>query len=277
MIMDDKFKTLPRHIYRCGGELQAGTSVLAGACVRRNICNGFLNPSYILSGEGLYIDAAGRELPFGPGTLLIRHPWMLHHQRHEEGIYIDKFFVLPASFGHVLTARNLLQTERPLIELGLHSWIRDRFDALADELGTRREDELALSMGNMFLFLTELLLLESRRQPHYAGVMAGMALLERDPERRITPKEVAEQIGMTYANFRRLFTRYVGIPPGEYRIRKRMEKIQAFLRNNDVTLKETAERFGYPDLYTFARQFKAYTGITPGAFRRGGNGEVAAR
>lgn len=96
----------------------------------------------------------------------------------------------------------------------------------------------------------------------------GAALLERDPEKRIPVEAVAAELGLSYARFRRLFTRTYKVPPAEYRIRRRIEKIQSLLTGSDLPLKEIADRFGYADVYTFARQFKQCTGITPGQFRK---------
>ena len=81
-------------------------------------------------------------------------------------------------------------------------------------------------------------------------------------------REDAAELGLSYARFRRLFTRAYKVPPAEYRIRRRIEKIQSLLTGSDLPLKEIADRFGYADVYTFARQFKQCTGITPGQFRK---------
>ena len=73
---------------------------------------------------------------------------------------------------------------------------------------------------------------------------------------------------MTYPNFRRLFTLLLGTSPAEYRIRRRIEKIQSLLKSSDLPLKEIAATFGYADIYTFSRQFSRYAGMPPGEFRR---------
>lgn len=260
----------PKRIYRCDGRLQAGTSVQENAApaLRGDICNDFLNPCYILSGSGFYIDAAGRRCRYVPGSLLIRFPGVPHHQHHDRGFYADKYFALPAEYGRILLERKLITPEKPVIELGLRPALAGRFDELTGLLERESEERLILVMNEIFRFFCELLLDESGQNPLHGIIAAGAALLERDPEKRIPVEAVAAELGLSYARVRRLFTRTYKVPPAEYRIRRRIEKIQSLLTGSDLPLKEIADRFGYADVYTFARQFKQCTGITPGQFRK---------
>ena len=260
-----------RLVYRCGGTVQAGTSYIEvpELWTRTNIRNSFFNPSYILSGEGFYIDEAGNKSRYAPGTLLIRFPGILHHQLHEPGqVYVDKFFAIPSAFGTILLEQKMLSLDKPLIELGMRPSLVEDFDSLSSELENCREDFLMPVIAEYFSFFCRLMNLVSSAQPHYAEIMAGAEMLERNLEQNLSASDLAEKIGMSYPNFRRLFTQYLKMPPNEYRIRKRIEKIKHLMLSSDISLKEISERFGYADIYTFSRQFKLYAGIPPAEFRR---------
>ncbi len=254
-------------IYRLGGKLQAGISHLdvPAPLTRYNICNDFLNPSYIVSGQGYYVDEFGNRTAYGPGSLLIRLPHVKHHQTHEKGPYIDYYFAIPSSFSQAYEELNLIS---PLLQLGEHEWLLRRFDELAHALQACPESELILMQGRYFQFLAELLIGGLPARPHYREISRGAELLEHSPEQRFPVEGIAVEVGMDYANFRRLFVQYYHMPPMEYRIRKRLEKIQSLLKTTDLSLKEIADRFGYADIYTFARQFKKYVGTSPGQFRK---------
>ena len=167
----------PKRIYRCDGRLQAGTSVQENAApaLRGDICNDFLNPCYILSGSGFYIDAAGRRCRYVPGSLLIRFPGVPHHQHHDRGFYADKYFALPAEYGRILLERKLITPEKPVIELGLRPALAGRFDELTGLLERESEERLILVMNEIFRFFCELLLDESGQNPLHGIIAAGAA------------------------------------------------------------------------------------------------------
>ena len=59
--------------------------------------------------------------------------------------------------------------------------------------------------------------------------------------------------------------------------RVRRQRGEALLRNEDLSLGEVAFLLGYTDLSAFVRAFKQWTGLTPGAFRRGSASETTHR
>ena len=86
--------------------------------------------------------------------------------------------------------------------------------------------------------------------------------LARDIQERLSIPELAARFHMSYTAFRREFARVMHMPPGEYRIRQRIESIK-ILMGMRHPIKEAAARFGYPDLQSFSKQFKQMTGLTP--------------
>ncbi len=65
----------------------------------------------------------------------------------------------------------------------------------------------------------------------------------------------------------RLFKKHRGITPGEFMIRTRIDHARQLLKIPGIEIKQIAMDLGYPDPYTFSKQFKSRTGIAPGRFR----------
>ena len=65
----------------------------------------------------------------------------------------------------------------------------------------------------------------------------------------------------------RLFKKQCGIPPGEFMIRARIDRAKKLLKIPGMEIKLIALDLGYPDPYTFSKQFKSCTGLAPGRFR----------
>lgn len=257
-------------VYRLNNELQAGwtTSEIPSEGRKRNICDNFLIGVYVTEGSGRYCLHNGSEFRYFSGSLFLRLPGVAHDQLHDPGRYSEFYLSLPAHFAELLIQKKLADIENPVMHPGLYEWIEIRFKELIHELAEQREDRLMISAAHLFEFLVELLLTRSVKFPHCDLILKSANFLSKNPEQHISIADVAEHVGIPLHNFRRLFKKYFNVSPGEYRIRKRIESIQELLRTSDVTLKETAERFGYADVYTFTRQFRKYTGSSPARFRK---------
>ena len=79
--------------------------------------------------------------------------------------------------------------------------------------------------------------------------------------------EVAEALHMNRSYFSSLFTRHVGIPFRTYLATLRMEKAQDLLRDPTQRIGAVADAVGYTNANSFRLAFKAYTGLSPLAWR----------
>lgn len=257
-----------RHVYRWNQRLQAGVSVLP--CPepreRNEICDADFTFCHIVSGHGCYVDGDGRSFHYNAGSLLLRFPGVRHSQVHEPGDdYIDCFLVLPKEFAVLLMERVLCSPEHPVIELGVCPGLPGEFAVLTDRLAEAPEERLIAVAAEFFRFVCDLLLRAGVDDPRRAAVMAAAERLDADED--IPVRRIAAECGVSHSTLRRNFAEFLGMSPVEYRIRRRIERIQSLLRTTTLTQKEIAARFGYADVYTFHRQFKRYTGMTPNEFR----------
>ena len=66
--------------------------------------------------------------------------------------------------------------------------------------------------------------------------------------------------------FYKIYKEIFGISPKKYLQEIRIEHAKTLLMQNKYMIREIAEMTGYKNQYHFIRQFKEYTGITPGKF-----------
>ncbi|WP_168122044.1 AraC family transcriptional regulator [Paenibacillus sp. HB172176] len=88
-------------------------------------------------------------------------------------------------------------------------------------------------------------------------------LMVRFPERRQSVKELASLSQLSSKQFSRLFQRYYGVTPKQFQIHASIRKAQYLLSDTSLSLSEIAEQLGYPDAYSFSKQFKQVTGHSP--------------
>ena len=85
---------------------------------------------------------------------------------------------------------------------------------------------------------------------------------------RITGQELAAQMNLGYETLRKQFKSAVGLSIGQYSIRVRVNRAKSLLLRSGLPLETLAVQLGYPDYFSFCKQFKQHTGVSPAQFRR---------
>ncbi len=89
------------------------------------------------------------------------------------------------------------------------------------------------------------------------------------PEKKWTLAQLAAMVHLSPSRFHAVYKALFGATPTRDLIDARIHSAKNLLRSQpNISLKDAAEQLGYHDQYHFIRQFKAVTGITPGAYRK---------
>jgi len=159
--------------------------------------------------------------------------------------------------------------------------LRAQIEALLDEMheeltGARPgcREAVRLALCRLLLLLNRHLLPERDGAPG-SGVgpvwlRQALRAIDEKPEEAGSLSALAGQAGVSAAHFARVFKRYTGMSVTDFVNIKRIMKAKDLLRETDAGVGEVAERCGFDSLPHFHRVFKALTGMTPGAWRRGG-------
>lgn len=94
------------------------------------------------------------------------------------------------------------------------------------------------------------------------------AALECDPARRWTLAAMAREAGLSRVMLLRRFRRATGRTPAAWLIDRRCRAAAELLAGTDLPLAAIAARLGYPDAFTFSRQFRTRFGHPPSNHRR---------
>ena len=95
----------------------------------------------------------------------------------------------------------------------------------------------------------------------------AISFIESNLSRRIHVAEIAECVGLRRSRLSFLFTSEIGMAPGQFLKRVRMEKACELLESSFLGIKEIAARVGYNDDTHFMRDFKKACGLTPSQHR----------
>lgn len=79
---------------------------------------------------------------------------------------------------------------------------------------------------------------------------------------------IARGCNMALSTLRRRFRDATGVPLHTFALQCRIDRAREMLGGADLPIKAIADRLGYRDVYYFSQQFRAFAGVSPGAFRR---------
>lgn len=86
-------------------------------------------------------------------------------------------------------------------------------------------------------------------------------------ETSVTIQQVAEEMGVSYSNFRKLFKEYTGLSPAVYQQDLRLQRAKELLTTTDKSIKEIAYQLNFESPDYFSAKFKNKTGRRPSELR----------
>jgi AraC-like DNA-binding protein len=220
---------------------------------------------WIVAGSGLYLDESGRSYPFRAGDCFHRIPGRTHStQPDAHGGWLEWFVDCGPLLYDAFAGMHLLQPEPPVWKAT--SCPSEDLEQLRRGLESAAEYELPVLSSELWR------LIPSARQDVSRDFGAddidqACEYLASHCHQRINLRRWCCEQGLQYERFRKAFTKRLGEPPGQYRVRRRMERACALLISNDRPIADVAERLGYASPYEFSAQFRQRFGMSPKRYR----------
>lgn len=252
---------------------------------RTGYCYAF---NFIAEGRGS-ITIAGKKYPLRKGDFFLIPPLQLHSFDSAEepnllvvyNLYCDLWNPSPLLGNPLVTHNNKVEPQYlvrivPCAELdelpSVHS-LRHR--PLLAEIFVRIYDlyaigqPAALEIAHLYLLaLLKELVMVPRQEPYDPRIVQLVERLERGGELLLAPiGEWAQAVGLAGTQFHTLFKQMMGLSPQAFRTRIRMGKAAAALVESTRSISDIAFSTGYATIHHFSKQFTAYYGVSPSAYR----------
>ena len=221
---------------------------------------------YIMEGEGVLTLANGKEELFGPGDVIQKLPGKTGVLNFNSNKSEQVVMTLPEIFYNLYSRATVHGSDSPIFHIGLHADLVLKFHRLQNEIKEWATSKIFLIIEKSVKLIAEIQAIRlqvntiTEADPIWITVRRDLC---RDLKNRFSLPDFAEKFSMSYSSFRQGFTKHVGMPPGVFHIRQRIEQVKMLLASSQISLKEIASRFNYPDLPSFSKQFKKITGLTP--------------
>lgn len=265
---DPAYRTLPR-----GRDVRLGAGFLlkSGRIEDHTwpICPQY-SAVWCLRGSGEYRDHDGRVFPVRTGTLFHRFHGRQHRNTLTPGCHWAEAWIhLPNEVADGLLAVGALDHRRPVQHPGIDLALVEELSAMVAVVREAPESELPRVLAE----LVRLLAILTTRDAQEDHIDPQRHLIDRACQRlstdhRVDLDDLARELGLSYERFRKIFRERMGVSPGEYRIRRRIDRARALLQQRSLAIKAIANELGYPNPYAFSAQFKTAVGESPAAYRK---------
>lgn len=219
--------------------------------------------TYPIEEDTLFFLPAFRRVRYGSDAAEWTHSWfrftgtMMARRIEKAGILAETPYFLGSGTWTTLGEPWLLAIYTELTTRGGDgASARDLFGVLVRKLGRR----ITLSNG------TRPSLDEAEREDY--RLARARRVLEMRSSENISTADLAGEAGLSVSHFCTIFSKCYGMSPLEFRLKLRVERAKALLRESRLSIGRVADECGFSDPYHFSRIFKRETGSTPSTFRR---------
>ena len=229
---------------------------------------------YLTEGEGVFESTNQRPTRIKEGDLFLLFPgvWHSYHPLPMRG-WKSYWIGFKGRNVDDRVRAGFLSPTKPIYHVGFSSLIVNLYD---EAMKTARE-EAAYSQQTMAGIVNHLVGLMyslernrvlSKDLGHVDMVNRARLRIRESLESDLTIQQVAEEMGISYSNFRKLFKEFTGIAPAMYQQELRLQRAKEMLSTTDMSIKEIAYRLNFESPDYFSSKFKIKTGRKPSDFRQ---------
>jgi AraC-like DNA-binding protein len=227
---------------------------------------------YISSGRGEFESVAVGCREVVAGTLILLFPGVWHRYRPDPGTgwTEDWIEVKGASIDRLLRAGEI-SVDAPLHSIGHQPQILSIYEqglALARVAPPEFTPFLGMLGMQILAQLGMIRALPKRENEDIdASIQLAKELIGSRMNQPLVVEKIAEEVGIPYSLFRRMFRLRTGLTPKQYHLEIRLRKAQDLLANTHLPIKGISDALGYHTAFHLSADFKARTGLSPSEWR----------
>ena len=228
---------------------------------------------YQPEGEGVFHSAHLPETKIKAGDIFLLFPgeW---HTYHPSGTKGWKSYWIGFKGKNIddRVKAGFLSPEKPIYHVGYSNEII----SLYEEAYKTAQEEAAYAQQTMAGIVNHLIgkvyslernIILSKDSKHVDIINRARLRIRESLEDTLTIQEIAQELGISYSSFRKLFKEHTGFAPALYQQTLKLQRAKELLSTTDESIKEIAYRLNFESPDYFSAKFKSQTGMKPSDFR----------
>lgn len=228
---------------------------------------------YNPEGEGVFKSAHQKEVRLKEGDLFLLFPgeWHSYHPLSKTG-WKSYWIGFKGKNIDDRVSAGFLTPEKPIYHVGYSADIihlyKSAYDAAVEEKAYSQQLLAGLVnhlVGMMYSLERNIEL--SKDRAHVDMINRARLRIREALESNLTIQQIAEELGVSYSNFRKQFKLYTGLSPAIYQQDLKLQRAKELLTTTDLSIKEIAYRLNFDSPDYFSAKFKIKTGRKPSEMR----------
>ena len=228
---------------------------------------------YNPEGEGIFQSAHVKPTRLKPGDMFLLFPgeWHTYHPDPEVG-WKSYWIGFRGKNMDDRVRAGFLTPDSPIYHVGysftLEGLYKRAYEAAVEEAAYSQQ----LMAGIVNHLIGMMYSLErnrelSKNQQQVDMVSRARMRIRESLESDLTIQQIAEELGVSYSNLRKLFKEHTGLSPATYQQELRLLRAKELLTTTELSIKEIAYRLNFESPDYFSAKFKAKMGIKPSDVR----------
>lgn len=228
---------------------------------------------YNPEGEGVFKSAHQKEVRLKEGDLFLLFPgeWHSYHPLKETG-WKSYWIGFKGKNIDDRVAAGFLSPEKPIYHVGYSADIIQLYKSAYNTAIEEKAYSQQLLAGLVNHLVGMMYSLErnielSKDHAHVDMINKARLRIREALESSLTIQQIAEELGVSYSNFRKQFKLYTGLSPAIYQQDLKLQRAKELLTTTDLSIKEIAYRLNFDSPDYFSAKFKIKTGRKPSEMR----------